>query len=103
MTTPTIDAPIAEISTPLLGVLVVALVGALLALVKAETWFQGFRGSSWSSILGAALAGLVYFVVQVVAEALVEMVWGSGHQAGRILAVLASVAYFAVWYMWVAA
>ena len=100
MKTPTIDAPIAKISTPWFGVLTVALLGTLLALVKAETWFQSFRGSGWSSILGAALAGIVYFVVQVLAEGLVEIVWGSGHRAGRIIAVLAGIAYFAAWYMW---
>ena len=103
MKSPAVDSPIARISTPWFGVLVVALFGALLALIKAEAWFQSFRGSGWSSILGAALASLVFFIVQVLAEGLLEVVWGVGHRASRVVAILAGIAYFAAWYTWASA
>ena len=103
MKSPASDAPIARLNAPWIGVLVVALFGALLALVKAEIWFQGFRGSGWSNILGAALAGIVFLIVQVLAEGLFEAVWGSGYRAGRVVALLAGIAYFAAWYLWASA
>ena len=79
-------------------VFVVALAGALFVLFKLHTWLQGARGSSWVGALAIVLAGLVYFIVYMLAGALAEGVWRGGGWVGRSLAILLGIAYCLVWF-----